>query len=275
MNSLIRRISKGETKKDAASVKKRGRIRVKGGEGAARKVASDLSIIMSYAVERRIVATNPVSAARKPRPGKRYDFLRPEEIAAIGKALSEMEAEGINKSGIAILRLIILTGARPSEIESLRWAEVDFAGRCLRLSATKTGHSQRPLSPLAIEVLKSVERIKGSPWVFPATSGDGYFASSKKLWNDARTRAGLPDRVRYHARHAVASMALSEGHDIASVAAIMGHAGPRTTLAVYAHVLDSRAARAADDIGGKIAAALAGKAESENALETGPSPQAE
>lgn len=271
VNNLIRRISKGETKKDAVSPNKHGRIRVRGGEGAARKVAGDLSIIFSYAVERKVVLSNPVSAARKPRAGKRYDFLRSEEVTALGKVLSDMEAEGANKSGIAILRLIILTGARPSEIEGLRWSEVDLQGRCLRLGNTKTGHSQRPLSPLAVDVLKGVERVNGSPWVFPATKGNGHFVSSKKIWNRARERAGLPDRVRYHARHAVASLALSEGHDVASVAAIMGHAGPRTTLAIYAHVLDERAVRAADDIGSKIGAAMAGKATSGEHKKTDPS----
>ena len=274
VNALIRRVSVGETKKDVTPGKKRGRVRPVGGEGAARKVACDLSIIMSYAVDRRIILANPVSAARKPRAGKRHDFLRPNEMASLGQALAAMEVEGVNKMGITIIRLLLLTGARPSEIESLRWTEVDLEDGCLRLAATKTGHSQRRLPTEAIEILRSVDRVIGSPWVFPATRGEGHF-TSKKIWNMARARAGLPDRVRYHARHAVASMALSEGHDIASVAAIMGHSGPRTTLAVYAHVLDGRAARAADDIGSKIAAAMAKKLDLGNASEKEISPKAE
>lgn len=74
INDFIRRVSKGETAKNAAGPRKRGRIKVRGGEGAARKVAADLSLVFGYAVEKGIVTANPVSAARKPRPGKRYDF---------------------------------------------------------------------------------------------------------------------------------------------------------------------------------------------------------
>jgi integrase len=81
---------------------------------------------------------------------------------------------------------------------------------------------------------------------------------SKKLWNQAREIAGLPDRVRYHARHAVATLSLSTGTDVASVAAIMGHRGPRTTLSTYAHVVDDRAARAAEQVSRQIEAALDG-----------------
>lgn len=259
VNDLIRRISKGETSFSEKSTKARGRIVVTGGEGAARKVASDLSIIYGYAVERRIVSENPVAAARKPKAGKRHDYLRPDEMGALGAALARMEDEGTNPAGIAILRLILLTGARPAEIEGLKWSEVDPHGPCLRLTDSKTGYSTRPLSAAAMAILAGIPRIDGSPYVFPATRGDGHFLGSKKVWNKARELAGLPDRVRYHARHAVATLSLSAGNDVASVAAIMGHKGPRTTLSTYAHVVDDRAARAAEQVAGQIEAALAGK----------------
>ncbi|HVV27366.1 MAG TPA: tyrosine-type recombinase/integrase [Rhizomicrobium sp.] len=258
VNDFIRRVTKGETARSAVSAKKRGRIKVRGGQGAARKVAADLSLIFGYAIEKRIVSINPVAAARKPPPGKRYDFLSVEEFAAMGKALTELEAEGVNPTGINVLRLLLLTGARPSEIESLRWSEVDQQGRCLRLAHSKTGYSVRPLSPPALDLINAQPRRLKSPFVFPASRGEGHFIGSKKIWEQARERAGLPHRVRYHARHAIASIALSEGIDVASVAAMMGHKGPRTTLAIYAHVIDSRAAQAADSIGAKIAAALNG-----------------
>lgn len=259
VNDMMQRVANGETKRDEKSERKRGRIVVTGGEGAARKVASDLSIIYGYAVEKRMVDANPVAAARKPPAGKRNDYLRSEHIEAIAKALVKMEASGANPRGVAILRLILLTGARPSEIEGLKWSEIDFHANCLRLADSKTGYSIRPLATAAMAILAKCERVQGSPYVFPATRGDGYYTGSKKLWNEARKIADLPDRVRYHARHAVATLALSAGHDVASVAAIMGHRGPRTTLSTYAHVIDDRAANAAERVAGSIAAAMEGK----------------
>jgi integrase len=260
ISDLIRRVARGETKRLEKSPNKRGRIRVLGGEGAALKVASDISMVFGYAIEKRIVAANPVAGARKPKAGKRYDFLKSEELAAMRVALDELENEGANKLGTAILKLMMLTGARPAEIEGLRWSEVDVESQCLRLENSKTGYSVRPLSTVAIELIKNIPRVDNSPYVFPATRGLGHFSGSKKLWNAARKRAGLPSRVRYHARHSVASLAISEGHDIASVAALMGHSGPRTTLATYAHVLDYRVIRTANDVGRKIAEAMSRKA---------------
>lgn len=255
INGMIRRIARGETAKDVPSEKKRGRVKVRGGEGAALKVASDLSIIFNYAVEKRLIPTNPVTHARKPRAGKRHDFLTASEFGQIAQALAELEAEGCNPAGIAILRVILLTGARPSEIEGLKWAEVDTDHRCLRLVESKTGYSLRPLSQAAVDILSAISR-SASPYVFPATRGDGHFTGAKKIWNQARAKAGLPGRVRYHARHAMATFALADGVDAVSVAAILGHKGPRTTLATYAHVIDGTAARAVEAVGLKIAVAM-------------------
>ena len=255
INDMIQRISNGATARDAPSPKKRGRIAVRGGPGAARKVASDLSILFSYAIEKRIVLSNPVSHARKPRAGKRQQFLSAQEINRLATALSDLEKEGANRLGTTILRLLLLTGARPGEIERLQWSEVDFELKCLRLGESKTGYSIRPLSTAALEILAKVPRAN-SKYVFPATRGDGHFTNSKKIWNQARLRANLPDRVRYHARHAIATIALSEGIDPVSVAAILGHAGPRTTLATYAHVINESAAKAAERVSNRVASAI-------------------
>ncbi len=91
---------------------------------------------------------------------------------------------------------------------------------------------------------------------FPATRGDGHFMGAKKIWNQARSKAGLPGRVRYHARHAMATFALADGVDAVSVAAILGHRGPRTTLATYAHVIDKSAAHAVEAVSSKFANAM-------------------
>ena len=255
VSGMIRRVARGETAKEGRSLKKRGRIKVRGGEGAALKVASDLSIIFSYAVEKRLIQTNPVTNARKPRAGKRHEFLSATEFSQMAQALAELEKEGCNPHGIAILRLILLTGARPGEIEGLRWTEVDMDNKCLRLAQSKTGYSARPLFQTAVDLLSTIER-SASPYVCPASRGEGHFTGAKKIWNQARLKAGLPGRVRYHARHAMATFAFADGVDAVSVAALMGHKGPRTTLATYAHVINGSAARAAEIVGQRIDAAM-------------------
>jgi integrase len=164
---------------------------VKGGSGAARKVASDLSMLFSFAARKHLVKINPVTEARKPKAGKRTDYLRTSEVVAIGAALDEMEAAGANKRGLDILRLIILTGCRPAEIEALKWTEVDPQQCSLMLEASKTDASARPISSEAMAIITAQPIIEGSPFVFPATRGDSHFQGSKKLWAEVRIKAKL------------------------------------------------------------------------------------
>lgn len=248
VSRLIRRVTGGDTAKSMPG-RPRGRIIVRGGPGAARKVASDLSMIFAYAIDRGVVAANPVTTAVKPRAGKRQDYLRPDQMQKLGAAFEQLEEEGVNKRGTDILRLIILTGARPNEIEALRWSEVDAENGVLRLERSKTGFSVRPISEEALSIITAQPRDDGSPYVFPASRGGGYYTSSKKIWNMARSRAGVVDMARYHARHAVGTLSLSAGNSPASVAALLGHKIPRTTLSTYAHVVDEDAARAAQQHG--------------------------
>ena len=59
-------------------------------------------------------------------------------------------------------------------------------------------------------------------------------------WRRARDRAGVDGRWRLHdLRHWSATMSISRGHDIRTVANRLGHANPAMTLRVYAHAVES------------------------------------
>ncbi|MFP5369285.1 MAG: tyrosine-type recombinase/integrase [Actinomycetes bacterium] len=59
-------------------------------------------------------------------------------------------------------------------------------------------------------------------------------------WTRARTLAGIDRRWRLHdLRHWSATMAISAGHDVRTVAGRLGHANPAMTLRVYAHAVEA------------------------------------
>jgi len=87
----------------------RTRIIVKGGEGAATRVVGFLSGIFSFAVSEGIRSDNPVRGVRRYADGKSERTLRPDELAALGKALRTIESRGGNPSAIAIILLLIFT----------------------------------------------------------------------------------------------------------------------------------------------------------------------
>src|SRR5512132_2455942 len=84
--------------------------------------------------------SNPCRHVEKYKEAKRERFLSAEELTRLGDVLAEAERTTMESpSVIAAVRLLVLTGCRLSEVLTLRWAFVDFAGACLRLPDSKTG----------------------------------------------------------------------------------------------------------------------------------------
>lgn len=265
IEQLVADITAGKTAKDE-KIGPRRRIIVKGGAGAARKVARNLSAVFSFAVRRKLIAQNPVTDAEINKvDGKRTRYLFLEEIGRLGKALDELEAEGVNPKALDIVRLWALTGCRRDEIAALKWSEVNIDLGCLVLDDTKTGKSVRPLAAPAAALLAALPRYADadrpagrSPWVFPASRGDGHFQGTKRIWPKVTKKAGLPGVTPHVLRHSLGSAAVSGGMALPMVAAILGHADTRSTQ-IYAHVQMHPAAKAATRAVSGIAAALAGK----------------
>jgi integrase len=252
-------VTAGKTAKDE-KVGPRKRIIVRGGAGAARKVVRDLSAVFSFARRNEIVETNPCeTAAVRKTDNRRERYLTLEEVTRLGAALDELEAEGVNVKAINIARLWALTGCRRTEIAGLRWSEVSIHEGVLVLDDSKTGKSLRPLGAAAVALLRSINKVADSEFVFPAERGDGHFQGIKNTWSKAVNKAKLPGVTPHTLRHTIGSTATSTGEALALTGAILGHANPRST-AIYAHVQIDPSRQAAERVSGKIAAALAGKA---------------
>ena len=252
---FVRDVETGKTAKDEKVGRKR--IIVRGGEGAARKVVRDFSAVCSFAERRGIMTGNPVAkAAVRKVDNERNRYLSLPELVKFWEALDALEYEGGNLKGIRIIRLWALTGCRREEIESLKWAEVDLPGTYLRLSETKEGKSERPLAEEAVEILKEIIPVEGSPYVFPADRGARWFQGAYSYFERARTRAGLDGSgvVAHTFRHTVGSLSASEGR-LLLTGAVLGHKNPRST-ARYAHVQRDPAKEAADRVSARITAAL-------------------
>lgn len=186
---------------------------------------------------------------------QRQRFLSFEEVQKLAEALNEAEAGGANPSAIAITRLLLLTGARRNEIEGLRWQEVEFGRRALRLADSKTGPKQIALPSAALAILSEVPRVEGAEFVFPAASGDGHFQGIGKIWRKVRHAANLDDVRLHDLRHTFASFGAAGGLSLPLIGALLGHSQAQTTQR-YAHLADEPVQRAADQVGRALAAAM-------------------
>jgi integrase len=197
--------------------------------------------------------SNPVRHVKKHREEKRERYLADAELERLGAALADAQANRAeSRFALAALWLLILTGARLSEILTLEWGHVDFANAVLRLPDSKTGAKQIYLNAAAIALLRAIPRLTDNPHVIVGKKPGARLVNLQKAWRRLRATAGLPD-VRIHdLRHSFASVAVAAGMSLPMIGKLLGHTQPATT-ARYAHLGTDPMRAASDLVGGKIA----------------------
>src|SRR5262252_5797097 len=133
------------------------------GPTAANCMLGSLSGYFGWLIREGLINdVNPASYVNKAAAKKsRERVLTAEEFRAIWNALG-------NSDYADIFRLLALTGARKSEIGSLRWDEVDFDNAEINLPAARTKNNRPhtiPLTPPALAILEARSQ-NGREFVF-------------------------------------------------------------------------------------------------------------
>jgi hypothetical protein len=240
------------------NVKPRGRAVVTGGTGTAARVVELLGGIYSWAEKRELVTgPNPAHGIETARGEAKDRVLSGDELRALGKALDASEAT--LPMPVAAIRLIALTGLRREEACALRWSEIEISGACLRLEATKTGRSTRPIGKAARDLLQSFPQLS-AVWVFP-NRGDTGRADLKSSIAALFEAAGLADARSHDLRRTFGSIAADEGYGDATIGELLGHARRGVTQRYYIRRPDVALIAAADRVARRIAGAMGGAAE--------------
>jgi integrase len=247
-------VTAGKTAADVRT-KPRGRAIVRGGKGTAGRSMAVLAAMLQFAVGRGWLPENPAKGVKPAKGEKKERFLTRAEVVALADTLADMEEEGaLNPRMAAAIRLLMLTGARKSEVLTLRWREVDIERGLLRLADSKTGAKTIVLAGVASEVLAGLP--SDGEFVFPAIRGEGHVVGLQKAWERIRARAPSLEGVRLHdLRHSFASFAVADGATLYLVGKVLGHKQARTTE-IYAHLADDPLRAVADRTAAQIAEAF-------------------
>jgi len=128
-------------------------IASKNGPTAANCMLGSLSGYFGWLIREGLISdVNPASYVNKAAAKKsRERVLTAEEFREIWNALGDSDYADI-------FQLLALTGARKSEIGSLRWDEIDFDNAEINLSAARTKNNRPhtiPLTPPALAILEA------------------------------------------------------------------------------------------------------------------------
>ena len=228
-----------------------------GGRGIAARTVGMLGAVLEFAKRQGVISDNPVRGVHRFPDNKLRRFLSFDELGQLGTAMRDAEDNGENRTGIAAIRSLLLTGCRRNEMLALPWAWLDAKARCIRFEDTKSGAQLRPIGTTAAKYLASQKRREACQWVFAADRGDGHFIGLPRVLARLCARAGL-ENVKVHTlRHTFAATAAELGFSELTIAGLLGHSVPGIT-ARYAHVPDSALVAAADRVSARIAGVLDG-----------------
>ncbi len=214
------------------------------------------------------IAVNPMQKVQRPKPRKDEKQKSVEAYTAeeARRILSALDSEPLKWR--VLIRLLIDTGMRRGEACGLQWSDIDFKERTISIvrnlcytpaagvyvDTPKNGRSRTvPVGDDDLRLLKQLRDEQAascvSRWVF---TQDG---SPEPMHPDSPTRylkifserAGVEHLHPHKLRHTFASIAITNGADVASVSETLGHSDKAVTLRMYTHA-DEESKRRASNI---------------------------
>lgn len=183
---------------------------------------------------------------------KRKRYLRPgDEARAIGAALGKRLYGEQHEAALFII-LLLLTGARKSEIGQAK--EVQRQGDKLILTDHKTAEH---IGAKTIYLPKAAVELLDDP-LRPQHIRRGYLvgvADPRALWDTIRAECGVGDLRLHDLRHTFASIGIGADVSLSQVGALLGHTTAQTTKR-YEHLIDDPARLAVNKIGETVTNAL-------------------
>ena len=212
--------------------------KLSGGKGIISKnTASTYFSILKAALKQAFIdgyLTIDISAKVKGIKGEesRREFLTEEELNRL--ANTPCDKPILKKAAL----FSALTGLRHSDIQKLRWSEIQEMDGKYRLNFTQKktkGVEYMPIPEFAYKLCG--ERQDPELLVFPGLPDPSWISRPLRRWIES---AGITRNITFHCfRHTYATLQLANGTDIYTVSKMLGHKNVKTTQ-VYAKVIDSK-----------------------------------
>jgi integrase len=229
---------------------------------------SELCAVLNHAREDAWIISNP--AERLTKFYKQTNVVH-EEIQPLTAEEIPLFLAAAKKTAVQFYPLFLCalhTGMRSGELAALRWSDIDFNGRFIRLQknisrgkigGTKTGKSRRvDVSDDLLMTLESLQRDRKEEylargkneipeWVFLSAGKrekEGKHSEGRRVemhnvkhrhFHKCLAKAGLR-RIRFHdLRHTYATLLLMQGESLVYVKDQLGHSSIKMTVDTYGH----------------------------------------
>jgi integrase len=219
--------------------------------GTVRGHVAAVKVLLATAVEDGLIRHNPATGVRIARPGgvelarDSTEQRRALDSDELTRFLAACDAEWE-----PFFRLLAMTGLRISEALELRWRDVDFGAKRLRVrrqvyegqvAEPKSRHGKRDI-PLSTAMSRLLWPMQGNPDDLIFSGPRGLHVDRAWLWRKhlepSRDAAKVPWATFHTFRHTCASMLFAAGKNPKQVQMWLGHSDPGFTLRTYVHLID-------------------------------------
>jgi integrase len=208
-------------------------IREENGLYQANRILERIRAIYNKNIEWGWNGINPANGIKKYKEKSRDRFIQPDELPRFFQALQEEH----NITARDYIWISLLTGARKSNVLSMKWEDISFARKEWRIPDTKNGEAVTiALSDKAIEILDERRKFTNGPYVFASEQGSkGYLQDPKKAWARILKKAEIEDLRLHDLRRTLGSYQVITGSSLAIIGKSLGHKSSKATE-VYARL---------------------------------------
>ena len=236
---------------------------------SAVKLYNVLNGVFDMALMDDSISVNPMLKVKRPVRSKdetpKDESEKAYTVEEVRRILACLENEPLKWR--AYIRLLIDTGMRRGEACAIRWEDIDFqAGtiairRNLQYTAAKGVFETSPKNGKArvvdvgAETLSLLRRLRQeqaaaviSPYAFTqdGSSEPMFPQSPTRYFKKFGDKYGIADFHPHKLRHTMASIAITNGADVVSVSARLGHSDTAVTLRMYSHANEESIRKAGD-----------------------------
>jgi integrase len=222
--------------------------------------------LFNWCVSRDIIPVSPCNGIEPPGQERSRDrVLSDQEIKLVWKA-TDVEGWPFGP----LVKLLVLTGQRLTEVGAMRWEEFDLENKMWTLAPERTKNGNRhqvPLSDAAFEIINAVPRVKTTKGFVFTTSKDvavsGFSRAKERI--DAAIAAALPTGAEppahwtfHDLRRSMASGMAGLGIQLPVIERVLNHISGtfRGVVGVYQHHDFAKEKREALDLWGDHIAKL-------------------
>ena len=204
-----------------------------------------------------MIDRNPMDKVERPKPRK--DEVKESGPLAYTPSEVQKIVAGLEREPLkwrALVHLLIDTGIRRGECCALQWKNIDFAtgavsirgnlcytkAKGVYLDTPKNSHlrtvyvGERTLALLRqLRVEQAKKSISAYVFTQEASPEPMHTQSPTRYLKKFSVRYGVADLHPHKLRHTFASIAITNGADIASVSEALGHSDKAVTLRMYTH----------------------------------------